>query len=225
MKLLPLIFLALCATLQAGDLKFEKDIQEANVELKQTTVTSEFKFSNKGSKEIKILKVDPSCTCVTVELLNGKTTYAAGESGVMRATFKIDNTQGVTDKNILIWLSGDPEEKPSSQVTFRIHIPVAIALEPKTLNWDINAKPEPKSIRVNMNYEKPVHVTAVKSSSENFTTEIVTVEEGKTYDVRITPKSTASIGLGMIAIETDIEIEKYRSQQGFARVFNPKTNP
>ncbi|MES2980984.1 MAG: DUF1573 domain-containing protein [Verrucomicrobiota bacterium] len=225
MKLLTLIFLALSSILQAGDLKFEKDLQEANISLKDSEVTREFKFTNTGSKEIKIKHVDPGCTCVTVEFLNGKSTYAAGESGVLRATFKIDNAQGVVDKNILIWLAGDSDEKPSSQVTFRIHIPIAIALEPKTLNWDINSKPEPKFIRVNINYEKPVLVKAVKSSSENFTAEIVTVEEGKTYDIRVTPKSTAAVGLCVIGIETDIEIEKYRSQQGFARVSNPKTHP
>lgn len=225
MKLIPLILFALSAILQAGGLKFENDLQEANVDLKQTTVTSEFKFTNTGSKPIKFDKVEPDCTCVTVEFLNGKATYAAGESGVMRATFKIDNSQGAVDKKILIWLAGDPEETPSSHVTFRIHIPIAIALQPKTLNWDVDSKPEPKWIRVNINYEKPVHVTAVKSSSENFTAEIVTVDDGKTYDIRITPKSTSTVGLCVIGIETDIEIEKYRSQQGFARVFNPKTHP
>lgn len=225
MKYFTLIFLALSATLLAGDLKFEKELYEANIGLKDTEITREFKFTNTSDKAIKIRLVEPDCSCITVEFLNGKATYAAGESGVMRATFKIENAQGTVDKSILVWLEGDPDEKPSTQVTFRIHIPTAISLEPKTLNWDVNSAPDPKSIRVNINYEKPVHVTAVSSSSENFTTEIVTIEKGKSYDVRVTPKSTATPGLCVIRIETDIEIDRFRLQQAFGRVVSPTTEP
>jgi hypothetical protein len=221
MKLLSLILLALCVTLQAGDLKFEKDIYEANIDLKDTEITREFKFTNTGSKEIKIRHVEPGCSCVTVEFLNGQSTYAAGESGVMRAKFKLDTSQGTIDKPILVYLATDPEDKPSSQVTFRIHIPIAIALEPKTLNWDINSKTETKSIRVTCNYEKPVQITSVSLTSENFSSEIVTVEAGKSYDVRVTPKSTATGALCMIGITTDIELERFRSQQAYARIVKP----
>lgn len=222
MKRIALLLLTLSACLKAGDLKFEKDVYEAHADLKTTELTREFKFTNTGSKSIKIKHVDPGCTCVTVEFLNGKASYAAGESGVMRATFKLESAQGTVDKPILVYLENDPEDKPSTQVTFRIHIPIAVALEPKTLNWEVGSKPEPKSIRVNVNYEQPVHITSVSTTSENLTTEIVTVEDGKTYDVKVTPKSTASGGLYVILIKTDIDIPKYSSQQAFARFTRPE---
>ena len=85
--------------------------------------------------------------------------------------------------------------------------------------------PEAKSIRVKIDYDKPVHITKVSSSGENFTTEIVTVEDGKTYDVKVTPKSTATIGICIIGIESDIDLQKYRAQQGFAKVMRPTTKP
>lgn len=225
MKISLLIFLALSAILQAGDLKFENDLYEAHAGVKEDVVTRDFKFTNTGDKAIKILHADAGCSCIAVEFFNGKSTYAAGESGIMRVTFKIENAQGIIDKTILVWLEGDPEEKPSSQVTFRIHIPTVASIEPKTLNWDLNSKPEPKSMRVKIDYEKPVRITKVSSSSENFTTEIITVEEGKSYDIRVTPKNTATQGICLIGIESDIELEKYRKQQGFARVASPTTKP
>lgn len=225
MKRLSLVFLALTAILQAGSLKFENDLHEAHAGLTEDVIIREFKFTNTSDKPIKIRHADAGCTCVSVEFFKGQSTYAAGESGVMRVAFKVENAQGTVDKIVLIWLDGDPEEKPSSQVTFRIHIPIAIALEPKTLNWDLNSKPEPKSIRVNINYEKPVHVTKLSSSSDNFTAEIITVVKGKSYDVRVTPKSTATQGICVIGIETDIELEKFQKQQGFARVISPNKKP
>jgi hypothetical protein len=225
MKLLSLIFLAFCVTLQAGDLKFEKDLYEAHAGLKDELVTSEFNFTNASDRTVKIRLADAGCSCVAVELLNGKTTYAAGESGIMRLTYKIESTQGIINKTVSIWLEGDPDEKPSSQVVFRIHIPTAITLEPKTLNWDIDSKPEAKFIRIKIDYDKPVRVIKVSLSSENFTTEIVTVEDGKSYDVKVTPKSTADPGICLIGIESDIDLQKYRAQQGFARVSRPTTKP
>jgi hypothetical protein len=218
MKSFAFIFFALTAILHAGSVKFEKDLYEAHAGIKEELITREFKFTNASEKTIKIRDADAGCTCVAVEFLAGKTTYAAGESGVMRVAFKVENAQGTVDKKVLVWLEGDPDEEPSSQVTFRIQIPTAIELEPKTLSWDLNSKPEPKSIRVKIDYEKPVHIKKISVSNENYTSEIIPVEEGKAYDVRITPKSTATPGLCLIGIETDIDIDKFQRQQGFARI-------
>lgn len=221
MKLTPFIFFLLTAILHAGDLKFEKDIYEANVGFKDDEVVRDFKFTNTSSKSIKIKHVEPGCSCVTVEFLNGKRTYGAGESGVMRVKFKLDTSQGTVDKPIGVYLEPDPEDKPSTVVTFRLHIPTVIALEPKTVTWDLNSKPEPKSIRVKINYDKPVKITKLSLSSENYTSEIVAVEEGKTYDIRITPKSTDTQGICLVGIETDIDIDKFQRHQGFARISAP----
>jgi hypothetical protein len=167
MKHLLLIFVALSVGLHAAAIKFEKDIYEANVDFDAEEVIREFKFTNTSSKAVKIDHVEPGCTCVTVDFLNSKSTYGAGESGVMRVTFKLDNAVGTVDKPILVYLAGDPEEKPSTQVTFRIHIPIVVSLDTKTLTWDVGSKPEPKTIRVSVNYDKPVHVTSVSSTSDN----------------------------------------------------------
>lgn len=221
MKLTSLIFFVLTAISHAGDLKFEQDVYEANIGVKDDEVVRDFKFTNTSSKAIKIRHVEPGCSCVTVEFLNGKATYGAGESGVMRVKFKLDTSQGTVDKPIGVYLHPDPEDKPSTIVTFRIHIPIVTALEPKTVSWDLNSKPEPKSIRLKINYEKPVKITKLSLSSDNYTSEIVTVEEGKTYDIRITPKSTATLGICLVGIETDIDIDKFQRQQGFARISSP----
>jgi hypothetical protein len=225
MNRLALLLLSLTAALQAGDLKFEKDIHEARAGFMDSEVSSDFKFSNTGSKPIKIKHVEPGCSCITVEFLNGKATYGAGESGVMRVRFKLDNSQGTADKPIAIFLATDPDDKPSTEVTFRIHIPVAVSLETKTLNWNIGSEPETQSIRVNMNYDKPVHITSVTTTDTNISTEIVTIEKGKSYDVRVTPKSTSKGGLSAILIQNDIEIDRFSSQQAYARIISPTAKP
>jgi hypothetical protein len=88
------------------------------------------------------------------------------------------------------------------------------------LLW-LDGKGEPQSIRVTMKHDKPIRVTAVKSTSEAFKLELKTIEEGKTYDVNVTPLNMKSPGLAVIRIETDCDIDKHRIQQAFAVVRKP----
>jgi hypothetical protein len=129
------------------------------------------------------------------------------------------------EKPIYIWLAGDPEETPSSTISLRVHIPVVIALEPKTLKWEDGAPKETKSIDVKMDYEKPIRITSVSTSNDSFSAKIVTVEEGKHYKVEVTPSATAKTGLSIVRIETDTDVKKQRVQQGFAVIAAPVKKP
>ncbi len=215
MKILPTILFVLAILPVQAELKFETPIIDAHVSLDSSTFVRDYKFTNSGTKTIKITQADAGCSCLGVEVAGGKFIYAPGESGTIRTTFEIGNFQGTVEKPILIWLEGDREEAPSAKVTLRFHIPVIIALEPKTLKWEKGGPAEMKAIDVKMAYEKLIRITSVTTSTENFATKIVTVEEGKHYKVEVTPLSTEDGGLGIIRIETDTDVEKQRIQQCF----------
>lgn len=216
------VFLFLLAILPIrAELKFETPVIDAEAALDATSLVREYKFTNVGTKAIKITQADAGCSCLAVELAAGKFTYAPGESGTLRATFEIGSFQGTVEKTVLIWLEGDREESPSAKVMLRVHIPVIISLEPKSLKWELGGSAEMQSIDVKMDYEKPIRVTSVSTSNETFSTKLVTVEEGKHYKVEVTPHGTATGGMTIIRIETDTDVEKQRIQQGFAMITVP----
>ncbi len=221
MKILTAILFLLAILPIHAELKFETPVIDAEATLDATTLVREFQFTNTGTKPIKITQADAGCSCLGVMVAEGKLSYAPGESGTLRATFEIGNFQGTVEKPILIWLEGDPEDAPSAKVTLRVHIPVIIALEPKTLKWEQGGSMEMKSIDVKMDYGKPISITSVTTSNENFTAKMVTVEEGKHYKVEVTPRSTASGGFTIVRIETDSYVEKQRIQQSFAVISAP----
>lgn len=208
------------ATFAAG-LKFENSLNEVNAELNAKTVTSDFKFTNTGSQSVKIREADAGCSCLAVEVSGGKLSYAPGESGVLRATFEVGSFQGAVDKSINIWLDGDPADKPSSTLSLRVHIPVIIALEPKTVKWEVGEKAGTKTIEVKMSYDKPIHVTKVSTSNSDFSAELETIEKGKRYAIKVTPKNTKSPGLSIVRIETDADVQRHRVQQAFSVVRAP----
>ena len=224
MKILPAILFLLAILPIHAELKFETPVIDAEATLDATTLVREYPFTNTGTKPIKITQADAGCSCLAVEVGGGKLTYAPGESGTIRTTFEIGNFQGTVEKPILIWLEGDRDEAPSVKLILRVHIPVIIALEPKTLKWELGGPAEMKSIDVKMEYEKPIKISSVTTSNENFTAKMVTIEEGKHYKVEVTPQSTAAGGIAIVRIETDTEVEKQRIQQSFAVIAAP-VNP
>lgn len=215
------IWLTLVAITHAQGLEFAELIKNVDAPADATIVTADFPFTNKSDKPVLIAKSDPGCSCLKVEISGGKLKYAPGESGVVRTTFEMGNFSGTVDKMVALWIDDDAPDKPSKQLTVRVHIPVLVGIEPKTVKWDIGTKADPKTIQIRMAEGKPIHVVGVKSSSPSFSCELKTVEEGRRYDLIVTPKDVNAPGMSVIRIETDCEISKHRTQQAFAVVSKP----
>jgi hypothetical protein len=69
-----------------------------------------------------------------------------------------------------------------------------------------------------MNETSPIRVTGVSSSSPAFKPELKTLEEGKSYELVVTPTTIQTPGLGILRIETDSANAKHRFHQAFAVV-------
>jgi hypothetical protein len=222
MKILSIILFLFAVVPAYAELKFENPTIEVEAGLDEKTVTRDFKFTNVGDKPVKITSADGGCSCLTVQVGGGKFTYAPGDTGILRTTFEVGSFQGSVDKPIHVWLEGDREDSPSGTVTLRVNIPVIIGLEPKTVKWEVGDPAEPKSIDITMNYKQPIHIKSVSTSNDSFSVKLITVEEGKHYKVEVTPSATASAGLSIVRIETDVDVEKQRVQQGFASISPPR---
>ncbi|MEP2775772.1 MAG: DUF1573 domain-containing protein [Luteolibacter sp.] len=221
MKICALLFFLIGILPLSAALKFEESKISAKAGLDEVSLSRDFKFTNDGKTSVTIKAADAGCSCISTEISGGKFTYAPGESGVLRANFEVGSFQGTVEKPIHIWLEGDPDESPSSTVVLSVSIPTIIALEPKTLKWKVGDDTAPKVIDVQMTYEKPIRVTSVDTSNKNFNLKLIIVEEGKHYQVEVTPLSSKSPGLSVVRIETDVDVPKQRSQQAFAVIAAP----
>lgn len=225
----PLLYwLLLCVAAHATGIEFDSKLRELEADADAKTIAAEFSFTNRGDKPSKIRKYHASCSCMAAMISDGKLEYAPGESGVIRVNFDLGNLSGTVEKNVLVFLDDDPDSRPSVSLVTRIRIPVVVAVEPKTLTWPINGAPGKKTVRITMNHSKPVRVTAVGCSSDIYTHQLRTIEEGKHYELDVTVKDTRSPILGVLRIETDCDIPRHRLQQVFAvcRYPNPgETQP
>jgi len=219
-----ILWFAFAAAIQAAGLVFENALLEVHAPADAATVSADFKFKNQGDKPVTIAKSDSGCSCLGVQVSGGKLKYAPGEEGLVRATFETGNYSGTVDKVIAIWLDRDPAAQPSVQLSVRIHIPVLVALEPKTLKWHTGGDARPQTLRVTMAAGEMIRILGVTSSSDAFGIETKTVEEGKIYDLLVTPAATEAPVLAILRVETDSKLAKHRIQQAFAVITNsPQT--
>jgi hypothetical protein len=222
MKTVFTLWLAMSALLAAG-LEFPETLKEIHAPMDATKVTADFSFTNRGDKPVTILKYQAACTsCMGLRIKDKKLRYEPGESGLLEADFEMGNFSGTIDKTVAVWLEGDPESDPSVKLTVRVHIPVLVAVEPKTLNWKLGDQAKPQTIRITMADARPTRVTNITCSSQSFKSDLKTVEEGKVYELIVTPAEMGTPALGIIRIETDSRSEKQRLQQAFVVVRKPR---
>ncbi|MES2921889.1 MAG: DUF1573 domain-containing protein [Verrucomicrobiota bacterium] len=212
------VWLTLAAFSQAAGLEFTELFKDINAAADAATITTDFNFTNKSDKPVTITKAEPSCPCLKAEISGGKLKYAPNESGVIRITFEMGNLAGLVVKDLPIYVDHDPPDKPSILLTVRVHIPVLVALEPKTVKWNLGGKPDPQTIQIRMAEGKPIHVKSVKSSSPEFSCELKALEEGRKFDLIVTPLKMNAPEVSIFRIETDCGISKHRIQQAFAVV-------
>lgn len=216
-----LLWAVLSTSLYAGELAFPELTKELNVAVDATTLDVDFPFTNKTDKPVTISKVQASCSCMNVGVKGGKQRYEPGESGVIRATFDMRNQTGEVDRLTHVWLQGDPEEKPSVKLEVKFHIPELVKADPKTLRWEVGEAPSPKTIRVVMSGDQPIHVTNVIAPPANFKHELKTITDGKEYELIVTPGATTSPAIGVYRLETDCKVETQRVKQMFAAIMKP----
>lgn len=203
MRALLICWFACALPLAAGTLKFDANSQEITVALDQKSATVDFPFKNESSDDVVIEKNASDCPCAAVGVKDSKLVYKPGESGTIRIVFNLGKIPETADKFVSLYLKGDREDHPSIKLTTRIIVPVVVDLQPRSVTWDIGAKPEPKTITVTMHDSEPVKILSMTSSDPRFKSELKTIEEGKKYEVVITPTSTDTIGMGMLRVETD----------------------
>jgi hypothetical protein len=210
--LLPLL---LTAALARGGLVFPETLKQVEAPADARSITTDFEFTNSGDKPVKIRHYDAACSCMSVQAKDSKLQYGPGEKGVIRTVFDLGNFAGTVDKVAAIWLEGDRDDAPSIRLTVRVKIPELVKLETKTLRWALGGAATPQSLKILIQHDKPIKITKVSGTNENFRHELVTVRDGLEYEIKVTPANLATPGIGILRIDTDCEIARHKVQQAF----------
>ncbi|MFN7562821.1 MAG: DUF1573 domain-containing protein [Prosthecobacter sp.] len=213
-------FLFFLATIFSSVLRAEMVTDLPAIEVKpkpaDEVVKVSFKFRNKGTKAVKILDLESSCSCLSAEM--DKAEYQPGEEGTGTAEFKVSTFVGRHEK-LLTALTNDPQQQ-EWVITFILDIPAVVDIEPKTLQWWTGDEPVEKTTTVKMNADTPMKITNITATRDNVEFSWKEVKPGQEYLVTVKPKTTADVTLGALKIETDSTIPKYQRQLAFFSIYN-----
>lgn len=138
-----LFFAALLLTWRVvlpSELRAELATESRVIELKpkpeDESVTTEFVFTNKGDKPVRVLTIDSACSCLSASL--DKAVYAPGEKGVGKAEFKVSSFTGRHEKTVHV--QTDDPAQPEWVIHFALEVPEVVKIEPKTLQWWLGKK-------------------------------------------------------------------------------------
>ena len=125
--------------------------------------TCEFKFTNTGTKKLKITKVHAPCGCTVPELKKKK--YEPGESGTIKVTFKVPKRQGGTTKHI--YVRSNDKQMPKATLTVKARVVMKVSFEPEHIDLSLKEKNAgcPK-IKIKAGDKQPFAITSFKATDD-----------------------------------------------------------
>ena len=197
--LLTVLSVALLTSLAHADIEWDSKEVTVKAGPFDEFVEAVFKFTNKGEAPVNVLDVKTSCGCTTAAL--AKKVYAPGETGEIKAKFNVGGRKGLQSKTINV--TTDIEKDPITTLMLKTEIPELLKIEPQTLVWKVGEEGAAKTIKVSVVTPEAIKLVTVTTVNDKFKSELVTLKEGKEYEVKITPPSTATADKAVFTITID----------------------
>lgn len=195
MKLVALAGFFTAAVSAFAQLSWERTAVELHPPAGAASTVAEFPFTNRTAASIEVIELKSSCGC-TVPALE-KTVYAPGEGGVLKATFDIQSRQGLEEKTIFV-----QTDAGATELKLIVHVPVRVEIAPRMLVFT-GAERDAKAVRFRFRADAPAQEIAVASATGPFDVQVVAVEPGHDYELRVTPHDDASANVsGAIVIRS-----------------------
>lgn len=189
---------------RAGGLVFQPAFQVYRAEAGQRRVEVTFSVSNQGDKEVAIDRIISGCECLSVEI--SESPVPANSNAAITGIFDTEKLRGQSERKITVYLEG--RSRPVF-LTTRIETEPVYTITEEMTSWEIGSPPETKRVEFRVVRDEPVRVLSAESKRMEVSCELVTIEEGRAYDLLLTPTSTNESLLGIVRLETDCEIESY----------------
>jgi hypothetical protein len=189
---------------ESGGLVFSPQFQEIEANPGDNSVVVFFTVENTTGEGIKVASIRSGCTCLDVTI--DKDPIPAGEKAIITGEFDISELRGRSIKSISV--KPDRKSRPVVLST-SIQIEEIYTLTESLTTWKVGDKPETKRVEFRVLRDEPIRILSAESQREEVTCEIEVIEEGRAYDLKLTPNSTDGSLLGIVRIESDCELENY----------------
>jgi hypothetical protein len=210
---LTLLLLLAFVTPAFAELKWETQEQTFHAKASEKQVIAKYRFTNTGKEPIKIENVKTSCGCTTAGLK--KTEYAPGESGEIEAKFEFGGRTGKQEKGIAVAVAGVPQP---TILRLLVDIEEPVKMQPQFVIWNVGDKPNAQIIRLTVADDVPAKILSVESDNPMIKTQLTPQQNGKAYELQITPSDTVRSAAATLIIRTDYPADNPQVRYAYARI-------
>ena len=189
---------------ESGGLVFFPATQELQAQPGDESVEVYFTVKNPTDQEISVASIRSGCTCLAVSI--DIDPIPAGGEATITGEFDISELRGTSVKSISV--KPDRRSRPVVLST-TIQIDEIYTLVESLTTWRVGDDPETKTVEFRVLREEPIRILNVESQRAEVVCKLVVLEDGRAYDLKLTPDSTEGSLLGIVRIETDCELENY----------------
>ena len=223
------LFALIANPAQAKGLRWDAKVLSFDTKPGDEKVEARYPFTNISEQAITILETSTSCGC-TVPTLEKKT-YAPGESGELLAIFTLGGRTGEQRKTISV-RTDEAAASQSYELQLSVSIPVAISFNPRVLFWQRPKSDQARPIGASEDLAKEIDIVLhpdfameidsfrIHSSEQESTSDIpaskaepdallafdidlITVESGRRYTLRVKPKSLAERAKAVLYLHSE----------------------
>lgn len=186
---------------QTGPIKWQSTLLESKVEGPATETSYEFRGVNNTKTTVKIVRVNKSCGCQSVE--QSAETIPPGGPIVLKGKISLQPYRGVQIKSLQVETQIANETPQGQALLVRVTAPEGVKVEPQILVWE-EGDNSPKEVKLIIPPDNTSRVGEIKSLSKEFT--FTEKQEGTGKILTVTPPANAS--RTAIRVETDTDGNK-----------------
>lgn len=198
---------AVGAVLGQPNLVVQKPVYDFGERDNSETVEHTFVLENRGDRILEIERTKTSCGCTVANLPDR--TLDPGESAELTARLSLKNRRGRQTKMITVF-SNDPDS-PQTRLTLQGEAVSEFVIQPSRLFISGLSRDDRvvRDVQV-MSTREAFSITGVENHMPEIEVEVIPVEEGKRYTVRITTRPPLETGRfqGAVVLQTDHSTRK-----------------
>jgi hypothetical protein len=151
----------------------------------QQAMSVTFPFRNAGDRPVRILSLDPSCSCMSAA--PDKEICAPGESGEIRVELAVAGYSGRVRRSIAVVT--DDANGRFAELTLTVDIPELVVITPRFLFWKVGDAPEAKSAELVVADPKTTTFDGIECANSHFQTKF-SVRRPGVFRLTIRPADT-----------------------------------
>lgn len=182
-----------------GALEWKTTDLQRTAEPGQESMTVEFAFRNAGDTPLRILALNPSCSCMSAE--PDKAIYAPGQTGEIRVDLSLVGYSGHVRRSIAV--TTDDAKSKYANLTLTVEIPEVVTITPRFLFWRVGDRVEDKSADVVLADPRTTTLGEVECANTRFTAHLSSRQDG-TFQLAVRPVDTRQSDEAMIHLNLTV---------------------